>query len=148
MLNEPNNCGGRFLPLFRKKEYLMYLKTLFGCGLAVIVAVGLAGCNKPASPPAADDHDHSDHDHDHGVVHAGHSLGGWWCDEHGVPEEKCALCNTKLVADFKAKSDWCGLHNRPDSQCFTCHPELEAEFAKLYEAKAGEKPPKPTDNGK
>ena len=55
----------------------------------------------------------------------------------------CALCNSKLVADFKAKGDWCEKHNRPDSQCFICHPEKEAEFAALYEAKYGKKPPKP-----
>ena len=72
---------------------------------------------------------------------------GWWCPEHGVPEEVCALCDTTLVADFKAKGDWCEKHNRPDSQCFVCHPEKEAEFAALYEAKYGEKPPKPTDDG-
>ena len=77
----------------------------------------------------------------------GHSHEGWWCSEHGVPEEVCALCDTSLVADFKAKGDWCDKHNRPDSQCFVCHPEKEAEFAALYEAKIGEKPPKPTDHG-
>jgi hypothetical protein len=74
---------------------------------------------------------------------AGHSHEGWWCNEHGVPEEVCAQCNAKLVADFKAKGDWCEAHNRPESQCFVCHPEKEAEFAALYEAKYGEKPPKP-----
>lgn len=74
---------------------------------------------------------------------AGHSHDDWWCSEHGVPEEVCAQCNPKLVADFKAKGDWCNAHNRPESQCFICHPEKEAEFAALYEAKYGTKPPKP-----
>jgi hypothetical protein len=60
-----------------------------------------------------------------------------------VPEQICALCDTKLIADFKAKGDWCKEHDRPDSQCFTCHPELESEFAAEYEAKYGKKPPKP-----
>ncbi len=77
------------------------------------------------------------------VAAAGHSHEGWWCKEHGVPEEVCAQCDTKLVAGFKAKGDWCEKHNRPDSQCFICHPEKEAEFASLYEAKYGEKAPKP-----
>jgi len=77
----------------------------------------------------------------------GHSHDGWWCDEHGVPEEVCALCNVKLVADFKAKGDWCKEHDRPDSQCFVCHPEKEAEFAAQYEAKYGKKPPKPQSEG-
>ena len=74
---------------------------------------------------------------------SGHSHEGWWCDEHVVPEEECAQCNTKLVADFKAKGDWCEKHNRPDTHCFICHPEKEAEYAALYEAKYGKKPPKP-----
>jgi hypothetical protein len=68
---------------------------------------------------------------------------GWWCDEHGVPEEVCARCNAKLVADFKAKGDWCKVHDCPESQCFICHPEKEAEFAAVYEAKYGKQPPKP-----
>ena len=77
------------------------------------------------------------------VAAAEHSHEGWWCDEHGVPEEECAQCHVKLVAGFKAKGDWCEKHNRPDSQCFICHPEKEAEYAALYEAKYGKKPPKP-----
>lgn len=66
---------------------------------------------------------------------------GWWCAEHGVPEEVCAQCDEKLVDDFKAKGDWCKEHDRPESQCFICHPEKEAEFVALYEAKYGTKPP-------
>jgi hypothetical protein len=81
------------------------------------------------------------------LADADHSHEGWWCDEHGVPEEVCALCDPGLVADFKAKGDWCEKHNRPDSQCFICHPEKEAEYAALYEAKYGKQPPKPTDEG-
>lgn len=97
------------------------------------MGVGLAGCSKapdsaaPATP----------------VAEAGHSHDGWWCDEHGVPEEVCALCDAKLAADFKAKGDWCKEHDRPDSQCFICHPDKEVEFAAQYEAKYGKKPPKP-----
>ena len=72
-----------------------------------------------------------------------HTHEGWWCNEHGVPEEVCALCSPKLVAEFKGKGDWCDEHNRPESQCFICHPEKEAEFAALYEAKYGTQPPKP-----
>ena len=68
---------------------------------------------------------------------------GWWCNEHGIPEEICALCSSKVAADFKKKGDWCEKHDRPDSQCFICHPELEARFAAQYEAKEGKKPPKP-----
>ncbi len=72
-----------------------------------------------------------------------HSHDGWWCDEHGVPEEVCGQCNPKLAAEFQKKGDWCKEHDRPDSQCFVCHPELEAKFAARYEAKFGAPPPKP-----
>src|SRR5258705_4436268 len=103
---------------------------------SVCVAVALSGCAaKSADKPIAANikaEAQSDSNHD-----------GWWCDEHGVPEEVCALCNVKLVADFKAKVDWCKEHERPDSQCFVCHPEKEGEFAAQYEAKYGEQPPKP-----
>jgi hypothetical protein len=71
---------------------------------------------------------------------------GWWCNEHGMPEEICAQCNSKLAAEFQKKGDWCKEHDRPESQCFLCHPELEAKFAAQYEAKYGKKPPKPELN--
>jgi cobalt-zinc-cadmium efflux system membrane fusion protein len=74
---------------------------------------------------------------------SGHAHSGWWCNEHGVPEEVCGLCDSKLAAEFQRNGDWCREHERPDSQCFACHPELEAQFAAQYEAKEGKKPPKP-----
>lgn len=75
----------------------------------------------------------------------GHSRGGWWCVEHGVPEGECALCDTSLVAAFKADGDWCKEHNRPESQCFLCEPSRFETFAARYEAKYGEQPPQPTE---
>jgi cobalt-zinc-cadmium efflux system membrane fusion protein len=104
----------------------------------VICAVGicaLAGCNRPGGDAAPTSQ----------VSKGGHDHGGWWCAEHGVPEEVCARCDISLVAAFKEKGDWCEKHERPDSQCFICHPEKQAEFASLYEAKYGKQPPKPTD---
>ena len=70
---------------------------------------------------------------------------GWWCVEHGIPEEDCGMCSTKLAAEFQKNGDWCKEHDRPESQCFICNPELETQFAALYEAKYGKKPPKPTE---
>ncbi len=67
---------------------------------------------------------------------------GWWCSEHGVPEEICAQCNAKLAAEYQQKGDWCKEHNRPESQCFLCNPARQAKFAAEYEAKYGKKPPK------
>ncbi len=66
-----------------------------------------------------------------------------WCTEHGVPEEICAQCNAKVAAEYQQKGDWCKKHNRPESQCFLCNPRLEARFIAEYEAKYGQKPPKP-----
>jgi hypothetical protein len=106
--------------------------------VSAVGAAALVGCSRtadnpsPAATPAGG-----------AVLIEGHSHDGWWCDEHGVPEEVCALCNSKLVAGFKAKGDWCSEHDRPESQCFICNPEREAEFAAQYEAKYGKKPPKP-----
>lgn len=112
-----------------------------------IVALIASGCGQEgtdATPQAVSQesgHDHAEAGHGHGED--GHDLHGYWCVEHGVPEEICAQCSTKLAADFQKKGDWCEMHNRPDSQCFVCHPELEMKFAAQYEAKFGEKPPKP-----
>jgi cobalt-zinc-cadmium efflux system membrane fusion protein len=68
---------------------------------------------------------------------------GWWCSEHGVPEEICAQCNAKVAAEYQKKGDWCKEHNRPESQCFICNPKRAEKFAAEYEAKFGKKPPKP-----
>jgi hypothetical protein len=105
--------------------------------LVAVAAVMFTGCGKaPTKPNAAVKN-----------VSSGHSHDGWWCDEHGVPEEKCGLCDAKLAEKFKADGDWCKEHDRPESQCFVCNPAKEAEFAAEYEAKYGKKPPKPTDTG-
>jgi hypothetical protein len=118
----------------------MMIKKLLAMSVMVAVGLSIVACSKSSNNGAAAN--------SAGVKEiAGHSHEGWWCDEHGVPEEVCAQCNTKLVADFKAKNDWCDKHNRPDSQCFVCHPEKEGEFAALYEAKFGKKPPKPEAGG-
>jgi hypothetical protein len=71
--------------------------------------------------------------------------GGWWCAEHGVPEEECARCDASLVAKFKEAGDWCEEHNRPESQCFLCSPARFDKFAARYEAKFGARPPQYTE---
>jgi cobalt-zinc-cadmium efflux system membrane fusion protein len=115
--------------------------------LSILVAssaisfLGVAGCSDKPETVATEA---VGHDVD-GDQHAAHDHSGWWCTEHGVPEGECALCDTSLVADFKAKDDWCDEHSRPNSQCFTCNPELLDKFAARYEAKFGELPPNPTE---
>lgn len=114
----------------------------------IAATYGLVGCAQSPAPEVVtakqDDHAHGEHGHSHDKQ--GHSGDGWWCDEHGVPEAECGLCNAKLAAAFKKKGDWCKEHDRPDSQCFVCHPEKLEEYAARYEAKFGKKPPKPELN--
>lgn len=116
--------------------------------LALAVAV-VSGCGQTGSAPMKSDKlatADADHDHDKQAASTkmgAHDHSGWWCNEHGVPEEVCGQCNSKLAAEFQKKGDWCKEHDRPDSQCFKCHPELQAKFAAQYEAKIGKKPPMP-----
>lgn len=110
-----------------------------------VALLAIAGCGQQAGDTgptqvAAESHEGHDHaegdDHDH---------GGWWCVEHGIPEEECSMCSAKAADEFKEKGDWCEEHNRAESQCFKCDPSRAEKFAKLYEAKFGHAPPKPTE---
>jgi hypothetical protein len=71
---------------------------------------------------------------------------GWWCDEHGIPEEECSMCSAKAARQFKTKGDWCNEHDRAKSQCFLCDPSLREKYAARYRAKYGTEPPEPTEN--
>jgi hypothetical protein len=71
---------------------------------------------------------------------------GWWCDEHGIPEEECSMCSAKVAKECKAKGDWCQEHDRAKSQCFICDPSLREKYAARYRAKYGKEPPPPEDN--
>lgn len=66
---------------------------------------------------------------------------GWWCEEHGVPEQECSMCSAKIAKECKAKGDWCEKHDRAKSQCFICDPSLKERFAAKYRAKYGKEPP-------
>ncbi|MCC7084777.1 MAG: RND transporter [Pirellulales bacterium] len=113
----------------------MRLKKSVRAAIAALgIAVLLPGCGKSPAEQGPDT--------THASAASGHTHDGWWCDEHGVPEEICALCNPKVATELKTKGDWCAQHDCPDSQCFTCHPELEAKFAAQYEAKFNKQPPK------
>ncbi|MCA9110879.1 MAG: hypothetical protein KDA52_13080 [Planctomycetaceae bacterium] len=110
--------------------------------LPMLTLAFAAGCGQTASNPAQTKQNVTDTE---SSEVAEHTHDGWWCSEHGIPEEQCGMCNAKLAAEFQKKGDWCKEHDRPESQCFICHPELEAQFAALYEAKYGKQPPKPTE---
>lgn len=113
---------------------MLLIGSSIGCGRSCSSTTAAGGGSETghavtASIPAGHTHTHS---HD-----------GWWCDEHGVPEDVCGQCSPKVAAEFQKEGDWCKDHDRPDSQCFICHPELEAKFSAKYEAKFGKKPPQP-----
>ncbi len=67
----------------------------------------------------------------------------WWCDEHGVKEAECSMCNAKVAKAFQDKGDWCKDHNRAKSQCFICEPKLKEKYAAEYKAKFGKEAPEP-----
>ena len=39
------------------------------------------------------------------------------CEEHGVLEAVCTLCNPALVPVFRARGDFCEAHGLPESVC-------------------------------
>lgn len=100
--------------------------------IGVLAGLGFSGCQRQPDSVAQTPAPSSNTSHSH---------SGWWCPEHGIPEEICTLCSAKAAADFKAKGDWCVEHNRAASQCFKCDPQRAQKFAKLYEAKYGRQPP-------
>ena len=116
------------------------LKRSATIGVLLALAVMATGCGQPSGDngstqiPEASQEPSDGHDH-----------GGWWCNEHGVPEEDCSLCSSTAAAKFKEKGDWCDEHQRAESQCFVCDPSRAEKFAKLYEAKVGHAAPKPTE---
>jgi len=123
---------------------LFNLKTV-SFAFASIAVLALAGCGQQASDQGTTQvaaESHEGHDHAEGD---GHDHDGWWCAEHGIPEEECSMCSAKAADGFKAKGDWCDEHNRAESQCFKCDPSRAEKFAKLYAAKFGHEPPKPTE---
>lgn len=120
-------------------RFAKYSTLTFGLVLASFVA--LVGCGSAPATKTAEKAGEKGKE----VAAAGHDHSHWWCAEHGVPEEVCSICSTKIAAKFKKDGDWCDKHDRADSQCFVCHPEKFAKFAAQYEAKYGKQPEKPTE---
>lgn len=71
---------------------------------------------------------------------------GWWCDDHGVVEEECSICQKAVFTKLK-KDEICPKHpDRAKDQCFICYPELREKNAAKYRAKYGKEPPEPKEN--
>lgn len=115
----------------------------------ILLATGLivAGCSKPQDDVADGSKTGDDpaaKTGDSEIAAKGHGAhGGWWCTEHGIPEEECSMCSAKAADKFKKAGDWCEKHNRAESQCFICNPERREHYAAVYRAKFGKEPPKP-----
>jgi hypothetical protein len=125
---------------------LAHRRGLLGIVLLLTAAFVVLGCNqnenkggdkvaeaKTDTTKATDKDADSDH--------------GWWCAEHGIPEEECGLCSKAYRDQRKAEGDWCAEHRRVKSQCFKCDPTLyERVFEPKYMAKYdGKKPPRPPE---
>lgn len=106
--------------------------------VALVAGLGLLGCdNKPATNPGGS-----------GTTTAAKRApkhAGYWCREHGIPEEECLMCNYS-EEELKKKGDWCEIHEYAKSQCFGCNPKLKERYAAQYRAKFGKEPPEPDEN--
>ena len=86
----------------------MFKTIKMGAAAAAVFATAgllmLAGCGQQSGnrgtdggPVKATEASHENHEH------AGDDHSGWWCAEHGIPEEKCSLCSSMAAAVFQAK---------------------------------------------
>ncbi len=118
-----------------------FVNSAFSMAVIVSLVILATGCGKQAGQGGAEEAatDVSN------ASSEGGDHSGWWCKEHGVPEEDCSICSSAAAARFKEKGDWCEQHNRAESQCFKCDPSRAEKFAKLHVAKFGTEPPKTTE---
>jgi hypothetical protein len=120
------------------------VKTVWRLSIAWPLLVAF-GCGQGATDPAANAGDSDGRQVAVVSPDTGHDHGGWWCDEHGVPEAKCSRCSSKAAAEFQKKGDWCQEHDRARSQCFICDPKAKERYAALYRAREGKEPPPLTE---
>jgi len=119
----------------------MHLWTRGLLALTAAAVLIISGCGQSADKAAK-----KDASKDKGGEVAKGKHEGWWCDEHGIPEEECSMCSDKVAKAFKDKGDWCKEHERAKSQCFICDASLKDKYAVQYKAKYGKEPPPPTEN--
>jgi hypothetical protein len=103
-------------------------------GLVVVVGCGqpTAGDNKGKQVAKADSEEEDGH--------------GWWCDEHGVKEEECSMCQKSVFRKLKP-DEICPKHpDRAKAQCFICNPDRWEKSQADYRARYGKEPPEPKKN--
>jgi hypothetical protein len=114
---------------------------------AALIGLASSGCTKTDTPTAKDKTKIAGKNGDeHKEAKADSKKddhSGWWCGEHGVPEEICSLCSDAAAAKFKKAGDWCKIHDRAQSQCFKCDPTLYKKYEAMYVAKYGKTPEPP-----
>ena len=59
-------------------------------GLLAAIAVVGSGCGQATNDGGSEPAAQTSHE---GEAGAGHD--GWWCVEHGVPEEECSMCSAE-----------------------------------------------------
>jgi hypothetical protein len=111
-------------------------------GFAALVAgLGIVGCTDKPGPVA----ENTTETKTSGTKVAGPKHAGWWCPEHGIPEDECLMCKHS-EEDLKKMGDWCEKHEYAKSQCFGCDPKLRERYAARYRDKYGKEPPEPKEN--
>jgi len=117
--------------------------------IAATMALSTTGCKKDGDPQAKAKGKDQDAKKEDGKKVDDKKEGtaakheGWWCEEHGVPEHMCSLCNSEVAAKLKKEGDWCKIHDRAKSQCFKCDPDLYKKYEAMYVAKYNKKPEPP-----
>jgi hypothetical protein len=128
----------------------MFTRLIGGLTISAVLVLALSnvGCNQSTK---SDDKKQAKADDKKGdgkkeITKGDTKHDAWWCQEHGVPEEICSLCNAEHAAKLKKEGDWCKLHDRAQSQCFKCDPSKYEKFEQMYMAKNnGKKPPRPPE---
>jgi hypothetical protein len=116
------------------------IRTLFGC---LSISLLLAGCGPQPTEPVKKDKAKDDKPKD---ADKKHDHTGWWCEEHGVVEAECSVCQKDVFKKLK-KDEICPNHpDRAKAQCFICNPELWEKSKAVYKAKTGEEAPVPEAN--
>jgi hypothetical protein len=123
--------------------------------MAVIFSIGVLGCVDPKTESQPDKKDQKTANSVNVVGNVGggnaaksdqqtdDTIDGFWCEPHGLPEDKCWKCNKAFCRQCEKDGDWCKEHLRPKSQCFKCDATLIDKWAKVYEARTGKTAPKP-----
>ncbi len=106
-------------------------------GLLAVLAALAAGCGQAEQGPKKEGPKAASKDAKH---------EGWWCKEHGIPEEECSMCSARAAKECKARRDWCKKHDRALTQCFICNPKRKEFYAAKYRAKYGKEPPPVEDD--